>query len=338
MKFLDEAKIYLRSGKGGPGCISFRREKFIEFGGPDGGDGGKGADVWFEAVGNLNTLIDFRYQQHFHAKNGMPGEGANRTGASAPDMIIKVPAGTEILAEDGETQIADLAQVGDRVRVLEGGIGGRGNTRFKSSTNQAPRRADKGMPAEELTVRLRLKLIADAGLIGLPNAGKSTFLSAVSKARPKIADYPFTTLAPQLGVVRVGGDGRDAQEFVLADLPGLIEGAHEGVGLGDRFLAHAERCRVLLHLVDGTQAQVVKAYRTIRHEVEAYGHGLGEKPEILALNKCDALSADEIARKRRALAKACGRPVLVISGATGKGVPDAVNALWHAIEDRREAA
>jgi len=338
MKFLDEAKIYLRSGKGGPGCISFRREKFIEFGGPDGGDGGKGADVWFEAVGNLNTLIDFRYQQHFFAKNGMPGEGANRTGASAPDMVIKVPAGTEILAEDGETRIADLAHVGDRVKVLEGGIGGRGNTRFKSSTNQAPRRADKGMPAQELTVRLRLKLIADAGLIGLPNAGKSTFLSAVSKARPKIADYPFTTLAPQLGVVRIGGEGRDAQEFVLADLPGLIEGAHEGVGLGDRFLAHAERCRVLLHLIDGTQAQVVKAYRTIRHEVEAYGHGLGEKPEIVALNKCDALLPEEIARKRRALAKACGQPVLAISGATGKGVQDAVNALWHAIEDRREAA
>ena len=338
MKFLDEAKIYLRSGKGGPGCISFRREKFIEFGGPDGGDGGKGADVWFEAVGNLNTLIDFRYQQHFFAKNGMPGEGANRTGASAPDMVIKVPAGTEILAEDGETRIADLAHVGDRVKVLEGGIGGRGNTRFKSSTNQAPRRADKGMPAQELTVRLRLKLIADAGLIGLPNAGKSTFLSAVSKARPKIADYPFTTLAPQLGVVRIGGEGRDAQEFVLADLPGLIEGAHEGVGLGYRFLAHAERCRVLLHLIDGTQAQVVKAYRTIRHEVEAYGHGLGEKPEIVALNKCDALLPEEIARKRRALAKACGQPVLAISGATGKGVQDAVNALWHAIEDRREAA
>jgi GTP-binding protein len=338
MKFLDEAKIYLRSGKGGPGCISFRREKFIEFGGPDGGDGGKGADVWFEAVGNLNTLIDFRYQQHFFAKNGMPGEGANRTGASAFDLVIRVPAGTEILAEDGDTRLADLAEVGDKVRVLEGGIGGRGNTRFKSSTNQAPRKADKGMPAQELTVWLRLKLIADAGLIGLPNAGKSTFLAAVSKARPKIADYPFTTLAPQLGVVRVGGDGRDAQEFVLADLPGLIEGAHEGVGLGDRFLAHAERCRVLLHLVDGTQPQVVKAYRTIRHEVEAYGHGLGEKPEIVVLNKCDALMADEIARKRRALAKASGRPVLVMSGATGKGVPDAVNALWHAIEDRREAA
>jgi GTPase len=337
MKFLDEAKIYLRSGKGGPGCISFRREKFIEFGGPDGGDGGKGADVWFEAVGNLNTLIDFRYQQHFFAKNGMPGEGANRTGASAPDLVIKVPAGTEILAEDADTRLADLANVGDRVRVLEGGIGGRGNTRFKSSTNQAPRKADKGMPAEELTVWLRLKLIADAGLIGLPNAGKSTFLSAVSRARPKIADYPFTTLAPQLGVVRVGGEGRDAQEFVLADLPGLIEGAHEGVGLGDRFLAHAERCRVLLHLIDGTQAQVVKAYRTIRHEVEAYGHGLGEKPEIVALNKCDALLPEEIARKRRALAKACGRPVLAISGATGK-VQDAINALWHAIEDRREAA
>jgi len=334
MKFLDEAKIYLKSGKGGPGCISFRREKFIEFGGPDGGDGGKGGDVIFEAVGNLNTLIDFRYQQHFFAKNGMPGEGANRTGASAPDLVIAVPPGTEILDEDGATRIADLARVGDRAAVLVGGIGGRGNTRFKSSTNQAPRRADKGMPGQELTVWLRLKLIADAGLIGLPNAGKSTFLAAVSRARPKIADYPFTTLAPQLGVVKVGG-GSDAREFVLADLPGLIEGAHEGAGLGDRFLGHAERCGVLLHLVDGTQAQVVKAYRTIRGELGAYGAGLAEKPEIVALNKCDALAPDEVARKRRALAKASGRPVLAISGATGQGVADAVNRLWHAIEAAR---
>jgi GTP-binding protein len=334
MKFLDEAKIYLRSGKGGPGCVSFRREKFIEFGGPDGGDGGKGGDVCFEAVGNLNTLIDFRYQQHFRAKNGMPGEGQNRTGASASDLVIAVPPGTEILADDAETPIADLTEVGQRVLVLEGGIGGRGNTRFKSSTNQAPRRADKGMPGQELTVWLRLKLIADAGLIGLPNAGKSTFLAAVSRARPKIADYPFTTLAPQLGVVKVGG-GADTREFVLADLPGLIEGAHEGAGLGDRFLGHAERCGVLLHLIDGTQSQVVKAYRTIRGEVAAYGHGLAQKPEIVALNKCDALNPDEIARKRRALAKASGRAVLAISGATGQGTSDAVNRLWHAIEAAR---
>jgi GTPase len=337
MKFLDEAKIYLKSGKGGPGCISFRREKFIEFGGPDGGDGGKGGDVWFEAVGNLNTLIDFRFQQHFSAKNGMPGAGANRTGASAADLVIAVPPGTEILAEDGETRIADLAHVGARAQVLIGGIGGRGNTRFKSSTNQAPRRADKGMPGQEVTVWLRLKLIADAGLIGLPNAGKSTFLAAVSRARPKIADYPFTTLAPQLGVVKVGGGG-DAREFVLADLPGLIEGAHEGAGLGDRFLGHAERCGVLLHLVDGTASQVVKAYRTIRGEVTAYGHGLADKPEIVALNKCDALTPAEITRKRRALAKASGAPVLTLSGATGRGVPDAVNRLWHAIEAARAAA
>ena len=334
MKFLDEAKIYLRSGKGGPGCVSFRREKFIEFGGPDGGDGGRGGDVWLEAVGNLNTLIDFRYQQHFFAKNGMHGEGANRTGASAPDLVVKVPAGTEVLAEDGETPLADLARVGERIRLCAGGIGGRGNTRFKSSTNQAPRRADKGMPGEELTIWLRLKLIADAGLIGLPNAGKSTFLAAVSRARPKVADYPFTTLAPQLGVVRLGG-GADAREFVLADLPGLIEGAHQGAGLGDRFLGHAERCRVLLHLVDGTQAAVVKAWRTIRAELEQYGHGLAEKPEVLALNKCDALTPEAIQRKRRALAKASGRPVMVLSGATGKGVPEVVARLWSTIDERQ---
>jgi len=341
MKFLDQSKIYLKSGNGGNGCLSFRREKFIEFGGPDGGDGGKGADLWFEAVGNLNTLIDFRYQQHFFAKNGKPGEGANCTGASAPDLVIKVPAGTEILAEDGETRIADLARVGDRVCLLKGGQGGRGNTHFKSSTNQAPRRADKGMPGEELTVWLRLKLIADAGLVGLPNAGKSTFLSAVSRARPKVADYPFTTLAPQLGVVRLGeragASGGDAREFVLADLPGLIEGAHEGVGLGDRFLAHAERCGVLLHLIDGTQPQVVKAYRTIRGELDAYGHGLGQKAEIIGLNKCDALTPEEIGRKRRALAKASGAPVLTLSGATGQGVAAVTAALWHAIEAARDA-
>src|ERR1700761_3479105 len=276
MKFLDQAKVYIRSGNGGNGCVAFRREKFIEFGGPWGGDGGRGGDVWAEAVDNLNTLIDYRFQQHIYAKNGEPGMGKEMTGHKGADALIRVPPGTQIYEEDGETLIVDLAQVGDRVKLAKGGNGGFGNAHFKSSTNQAPRNANPGQPGEEKTIILRLKLIADAGLIGLPNAGKSTFLSRVSGAKPKIAGYPFTTLNPQLGLVRV-----DGREFVLADIPGLIEGAHEGHGLGDRFLGHVERCRVLLHLVDGTSEHAGKAYKIIRAELEAYGQGLAEKPEIV---------------------------------------------------------
>src|SRR5215471_11834116 len=281
MKFLDEAKIYIRSGDGGNGCVSFRREKFIEFGGPNGGDGGRGGDVIAEAVDGLNTLIDYRYQQHFKARDGRAGMGKDRHGADGEDMVMKVPVGTQIYEEDGETLLADLARAGERALLAKGGNGGFGNAHFKTSTNRAPRRANPGQPGEERTIRLRLKLIADAGIVGLPNAGKSTFLSAVSAAKLKIADYPFTTLHPQLGVVRV-----DEREFVLADLPGLIEGAHEGVGLGDRFLGHTERCRVLLHLVDGTSENPGEAYRIVRGELEAYGHGLTDKPEIVALSKC----------------------------------------------------
>ncbi|HYM30248.1 MAG TPA: GTPase ObgE [Candidatus Cybelea sp.] len=326
MKFLDEAKIYLKSGDGGPGSVSFRREKFIEFGGPDGGDGGRGGSVVAECVDGLNTLIDFRYQQHFKARRGGHGMGRNRSGAAAPDVVIRVPVGTQILEDDKETLVADLTEVGQRVVLAKGGDGGFGNAHYKSSINQAPRRFDPGWPGEERWVWLRLKLIADAGLVGLPNAGKSTLLAAVSRARPKIADYPFTTLNPQLGVVLVHN-----REFVLADLPGLIEGAHEGAGLGDRFLGHVERCGVLLHLIDGTEANVTKAYRTIRGELERYGHGLAEKPEIVGLNKIDALSPQAIASKRRALAKASGTTVLALSGATGKGVEDAMAALLERI-------
>src|ERR1700761_1732441 len=275
MKFLDQAKVYIRSGNGGNGCVAFRREKFIEFGGPWGGDGGRGGDVWAEAVDNLNTLIDYRFQQHIYAKNGEPGMGKEMTGHKGADALIRVPPGTQIYEEDGETLIVDLAQVGDRVKLAKGGNGGFGNAHFKTSTNQAPRNANPGQPGEEKTIILRLKLIADAGLIGLPNAGKSTFLSRVSAAKPKIGDYPFTTLNPQLGMVKI-----DESDFVIADLPGLIEGAHEGAGLGDKFLGHAERCNVILHLIDGTQSAVVGAYRTIRGELKAYGHGLADKPEI----------------------------------------------------------
>ncbi|HQS48436.1 MAG TPA: GTPase ObgE, partial [Xanthobacteraceae bacterium] len=287
MKFLDLAKIYVRSGDGGAGCVSFRREKFIEFGGPNGGDGGRGGDVWVECVDGLNTLIDYRYQQHFKAKKGEHGMGANRTGAKGADVVLKVPAGTEILDDDEETVLADLTEVGQRIRLLAGGNGGFGNAQFKTSTNQAPRRANPGLEGQEKWIWLRLKLIADAGLIGLPNAGKSTFLAATTAAKPKIADYPFTTLHPGLGVVRV-----DDREFVLADIPGLIEGAHEGHGIGDRFLAHIERCRALLHLVDGTCEHAGKAYKTVRAELAAYGAGLDEKPEIVALSKIDALSPE----------------------------------------------
>jgi GTP-binding protein len=335
MKFLDEAKVYIRSGDGGNGCVSFRREKFIEFGGPNGGDGGRGGDVVAEAVEGLNTLIDYRYQQHFKAKRGANGMGKDRHGANGADAMLKVPVGTEIYEEDGETLIGDLAVAGDRVLLAKGGNGGFGNTRFKSSTNRAPRRANPGEPGEERTIRLRLKLIADAGLVGLPNAGKSTFLAAVSAARPKIADYPFTTLTPQLGVVRI-----DEHEFVLADIPGLIEGAHEGAGLGDRFLGHIERCRVLLHLVDGTGEHAGKAYKTVRTELEAYGHGLGEKPEIVALNKIDALSPQQMKDQSDRLRRAAGKKPLLISAATGTNLREALRALSGGIAkiQRSEAA
>jgi GTP-binding protein len=329
MKFLDEAKVYVRSGDGGAGSISFRREKFIEFGGPDGGDGGRGGDVVVEAVDGLNTLIDYRYQQHFKAKTGGHGMGRNRSGASSPDVILKVPAGTQIFAEDRETLIADLEKAGDRFVLAKGGNGGFGNAYFKSSVNRAPRRANPGLPGQEMWIWLRLKLIADAGLVGLPNAGKSTFLAATSAAKPKIADYPFTTLNPQLGVVRI-----DQREFVLADIPGLIEGAHEGAGLGDRFLGHIERCRVLLHLVDGTTGHAGEAYKTVRAELSAYGHGLAEKPEIVALNKADALSPEDLKQQVARLKRAAKKTPLVLSAATGAGVPEALRALRSVIDER----
>ncbi len=330
MKFLDEAKVYIRSGDGGNGCVSFRREKFIEFGGPNGGDGGKGGDVVVEAVNGLNTLIDYRYQQHFKAKNGGGGMGKDRHGANGADMVMKVPAGTQVYEEDGETLLADLTDVGQRVVIARGGNGGFGNAYFKSSTNRAPRRANPGQPGEELTIRLRLKLIADAGIVGLPNAGKSTFLAVVSAAKPKIADYPFTTLHPQLGVVEIDGRG-----FVLADLPGLIEGAHEGIGLGDRFLGHVERCRVLLHLVDGTGEHAGEAYKTVRAELEAYGQGLSEKPEIVALNKADALTPEQLKQQTARLKRAAKKTPLVISAVSGAGVPDALRALIKVIGETR---
>ena len=326
MKFLDEAKVYIRSGDGGNGCVSFRREKFIEFGGPNGGDGGNGGDVIALAVNGLNTLIDYRYQQHFKAKNGGGGMGKDRHGAGGDDMVMKVPAGTEIYQEDGETLIADLATVGESAVLARGGNGGFGNARFKTSTNRAPRNANPGQPGQEFTIRLRLKLIADAGIVGLPNAGKSTFLAAVSAARPKIADYPFTTLHPQLGVVR-GGDS----EFVLADIPGLIEGAHEGIGLGDKFLGHVERCRALLHLIDGTGEHAGEAYKTVRTELAAYGKLLADKPEIVALNKADALTPEQLKQQKMRLKRAAKQTPLVISAATGAGVPEVLHALVGAI-------
>ena len=327
MKFLDLAKVYIRSGGGGAGCVSFRREKFIEFGGPDGGDGGHGGSVWAEAVEGLNTLIDYRYQQHFFAKSGQPGMGNQKTGRSGDDIVLKVPLGTEILDEDEETVLADLTEPGQRVCLARGGNGGWGNLQFKSSTNRAPNRANPGQEGVERTIWLRLKLIADAGLLGLPNAGKSTFLAAVSNARPKIADYPFTTLVPNLGVV-----GIDGKEFVMADIPGLIEGASEGRGLGIQFLAHVERCKVLLHLVDGTSSTITKDYRTIVTEIEAYSDVLGDKPRIVALNKTDAMEPKQISDRRRALEKAVGGPVHVISGVSGKGLQDVLRALMAEIE------
>jgi len=331
MKFLDEAKVYVQSGAGGNGCVSFRREKFIEFGGPNGGDGGNGGDVVVEAVAGLNTLIDYRYQQHFKAGRGGNGMGKDRAGANGKDAVLKVPVGTQVYGEDGKTLLADLTEVGQRATIAHGGNGGFGNAHFKSSTNRAPRHANPGQPGEEMTIRLRLKLIADAGLIGLPNAGKSTLLAAVSAAKPKIADYPFTTLHPQLGVVRV-----DDREFVLADLPGLIEGAHEGTGLGDRFLGHSERCRVLLHLIDGTSEDASKAYKTVRAELEAYGQGLTDKPEIVALSKADALTTEQIKTQTAKLKKAAKNTPLVLSAHSKQGLPKALRALMKVINEARE--
>ena len=333
MKFLDEAKVFVKSGDGGNGVIAFRREKYIEFGGPDGGNGGKGGDVIAEAVEGLNTLIDYRYAQHFKARKGGNGAGSDRTGAASEDVVLKVPVGTQVFADDRETLIADLDAPGKRLVIAKGGDGGYGNAHYTTSTNRAPRRADKGWPGEERWLWLRLKLIADAGLVGLPNAGKSTFLAAVSAAKPKIADYPFTTLHPQLGVIRLNA----TEEFVLADIPGLIEGAHEGAGLGDRFLGHVERCAVLLHLVDGTQADAAGAYRTIRAELAEYGHGLAEKPEIVALNKNDSMTPQARASRIKALERACGHKVMLISGATGEGVPEVLRALADRIAKTREA-
>ncbi|MFT0877871.1 GTPase ObgE [Rhodopseudomonas sp. G2_2311] len=322
MKFLDEAKVYIRSGDGGNGCVAFRREKFIEFGGPNGGNGGRGGDIIVEAADGLNTLIDYRYQQHFKAQKGGNGMGSDRHGAGGKDIVMKVPVGTQIFDEDKETLIHDFTKVGERFVLAKGGNGGFGNAHFKSSTNRAPRHANPGLPGEERWIWLRLKLIADAGLVGLPNAGKSTFLSKVSAAKPKIADYPFTTLHPQLGVVN--SDGR---EFVLADIPGLIEGAHEGAGLGDRFLGHIERCRVLLHLIDATCEHAGKAYKTVRGELEAYAETLVDKIEIVALNKIDAVEPDELKKQKDRLKRAAKKTPLLLSSVTGQGVPEALRAL-----------
>lgn len=332
MKFLDQAKVYIRSGNGGAGSVSFRREKFLEFGGPDGGDGGRGGDVWAIAVDGLNTLIDYRYQQHFKAKTGMHGMGRNMTGAKGADSILKVPVGTQIFEEDNETLICDLTEIGQKFRLAKGGNGGFGNLHFTTSTNRAPRRANPGLEGEERTIWLRLKLIADGGLVGLPNAGKSTFLAAVTAAKPKIADYPFTTLHPNLGVARI-----DAREFVLADIPGLIEGAHEGIGIGDRFLGHVERCRVLLHLVSAQEDDVAKAYTTIRGELEAYGHGLSDKPEIVALSQVDILDDQAKAQKIKELEKASGQSVIAFSAVSHQGLDNTLRAVAKVIEASRSA-
>jgi GTP-binding protein len=322
MKFLDQAKVFIRSGDGGAGSVSFRREKFIEFGGPDGGDGGRGGDVFVECVEGLNTLIDYRYQQHFKARPGGHGMGKNRAGGKGDDIILKVPKGTQIFDEDGETMIADMTELGQKFRLAKGGNGGFGNAYFTTSTNRAPRRANPGLEGEERWLWLRLKLIADAGLVGLPNAGKSTFLASVTAAKPKIADYPFTTLHPGLGVVRV-----DEREFVLADIPGLIEGAHEGLGLGDRFLGHVERCRVLLHLVDATSEHAGKSYKIVRAELDAYGNGLEDKPEIVALSKADAVTPEVLKEQKARLKRAAKKEPMVISAASGQGVQDALRAI-----------
>lgn len=335
MRFVDQTKIFVKSGDGGNGCVSFRREKYVEFGGPNGGDGGKGGDIIIEAIVGLNTLVDYRYSRHFKAKKGQHGMGKNMTGAGGDDIILKVPVGTQVFDEDRDFMIADLAAPGERLVIAKGGGGGLGNTHFKSSTNQAPRRTTPGEPGEEMWLILRLKLMADAGLVGLPNAGKSTFLSAVSRATPKIADYPFTTIHPQLGVVGVGSN-----EFVLADIPGLIEGASEGVGLGTRFLGHIERCGVILHLIDGTSDDVVADYETVRAELSAYGGGLAEKDTIIGLNKIDSLTDEEREEKLTSLMDAAARPVLALSGVSGDGVRPVLSALWDVVKEdisRRQA-
>ncbi|MGE0109878.1 MAG: GTPase ObgE [Bdellovibrionales bacterium] len=334
MKFLDQAKIYVSSGRGGAGCLSFRREKFVERGGPDGGDGGRGGDVIIEAANNLNTLIDYRYQQHFKAQNGRHGEGRKKSGAKGEDVVLKVPVGTQILAEDKETVLLDMTENGQRIVFLKGGDGGFGNTHFKSATNQAPDKTTPGWPGEEREIWLRLKLIADAGLVGLPNAGKSTFLAACTAAKPKIADYPFTTLSPNLGVVRLGekhGKQASGVDFVIADIPGLIEGAHEGQGLGDRFLGHIERTQVLLHLIDGTAQDVVANYKTIREELKSYGREVSKKKEIIALNKCDALLDEEIAEKVAALKSATRRKIYTISAVSRQGVDEVLQLMAQKI-------
>jgi GTP-binding protein len=330
MQFLDSARVYVRSGDGGAGCISFRREKFIEFGGPDGGDGGKGGDVVVECIAGLNTLIDFRYQQHFKGKTGMHGMGKNRAGAKGAPAILKVPVGTQLFDEDEDEPFADLTEVGQSIRICRGGNGGFGNAYFKTSTNQAPRRANPGELGEERTIWLKLKLIADAGLVGLPNAGKSTFLSVVSAAKPKIGDYPFTTLHPQLGVA-----GIDGREFVLADIPGLIEGAHEGIGLGDQFLGHIERCRVILHLVDATGEHAGKDYKTVRAELEAYGGGLSEKQEIVALSKIDAVDAEHLKKQVERLRRACGHTPMRVSAAARTKVTEVLRAIMGIIDESK---
>lgn len=331
MKFLDQAKIYIQSGHGGAGCVSFRREKYIEFGGPNGGDGGKGGSVYFEAVENLNTLIDFRYQQHFKAPKGQNGMGSEMTGAKGDDIIVKVPVGTEVVAEDGETVIVDMIEPGQKFLIAKGGDGGRGNMQFKSSTNQAPRYAEPGWPGEEMWVWLRLKVIADIGLIGQPNAGKSTFLSVVTKARPKIADYPFTTLHPNLGVAWV-----DDYEMVIADIPGLIEGAHEGIGLGDRFLKHVERCAAFLHIIDATKEDVVNEYQVIRKELELYNDALVAKPEVIVLNKIDALTEDEVTAKVKALEQATGKQIYVMSAVARQGIFECLRALCQYVAHKKK--
>lgn len=332
MKFLDQAKIYLKSGDGGSGCCSFRREKYIEFGGPNGGNGGRGGDVIFEAVPNLNTLIDFRYRQHFKAERGHNGEGKDKFGRKGENLIIKVPVGTQIVADDDETIIKDMLTPYERFTIAKGGDGGYGNAMFKTSTNQAPRRADPGQPGEEMWVWLKLKMIADIGLLGFPNAGKSTFLSAVTSARPKIADYPFTTLHPNLGIAKI-----DDEEMLIADIPGIIEGAHDGVGLGDHFLRHVERCAVLLHLIDGTEEDVAGRYKAIRKELKLYSPALAQKREIVVLNKTDALTPEEIDEKTKALQKACRKKPMPMSGAAHAGTTEVLRALLpHVLKLREE--
>jgi GTP-binding protein len=331
MKFLDQTKVYLRAGNGGAGAVSFRREKFIEYGGPDGGDGGRGGDIWIEAANGLNTLIDYRFQQHFKGGTGGHGMGQNRHGADGKTITLKVPVGTQVFDEDNETLLLDLDQAGQRVLLAKGGNGGFGNAYFKSSVNRAPYHANPGLDGEERTVWMRLKLIADAGLIGMPNAGKSTFLRAVSAATPKVAAYPFTTLHPHLGVVSIG----DSERLVLADIPGLIEGAAEGAGLGTRFLGHVERCAALVHLIDATSESATESYRTVRHELEAYGGGLADKPEIVALNKIDALTPAEANRKRAALARAIGKEVRLVSGVSGAGVRELTHEIGDLVRAQR---